>query len=214
MSIYADSEEGLEELIKRIGLVKPLIESRVRRRINEFLTMKNRGNEKWFSELCFCILTANSSARMGIRIQNELGYEGFSKLDRKILSKRLKELGYRFYNRRAEFIVEARKYLNLKDLLLKEHDKREWLVRNVKGIGYKEASHFLRNVGFLNYAILDRHILRILHNSGVVEMPKNLSKAKYIRIEKVFNEIAEKVGMYPGELDLYLWYLSTGEVLK
>ncbi|GAJ17855.1 unnamed protein product, partial [marine sediment metagenome] len=29
---------------------------------------------------------------------------------------------------------------------------REWVVKNFKGLGYKEASHFLRNIGYKNFA--------------------------------------------------------------
>jgi len=39
----------------------------------------------------------------------------------------------------------------------------EWLVKNLTGLGYKEAGHFLRNIGSGKIAILDRHILRNLH---------------------------------------------------
>ena len=43
------------------------------------------------------------------------------------------------------------------------YQAREWLVHNVKGIGYKEAGHFSRNIGFTqDLAILDRHILKNL----------------------------------------------------
>ncbi|AGK60325.1 Thermostable 8-oxoguanine DNA glycosylase [Archaeoglobus sulfaticallidus PM70-1] len=210
----------MRSLIEKVRAVKPIIHREVNRRINEFLSFRHKGNEFWFSELCFCILTANSSAELGIRIQKELGFDGFYYMDKEKLSERLKDLGHRFYNKRAEYIVLARRFRNIKDIIQDivhssgEFEAREWLVRNVKGLGYKEASHFMRNVGYLNFAILDRHILKLLSSEGIIEKPKTLSRRKYLEIEKVFVEIAEKLSMSPGELDLNLWYLSTGKVLK
>ena len=93
---------------------------------------------------------------------------------------------------------------------------REWLVNNIKGIGYKEASHFLRNIGFgKNIAILDRHILRNLKNFGVIkEIPKSISTAKYMEIEKNMAEFAREVDIPISHLDLLLWYKETGEIFK
>jgi len=46
---------------------------------------------------------------------------------------------------------------------------REFLVKEVKGVGYKESSHYLRNIGYRNLAILDRHILNNLKNLNVIK---------------------------------------------
>ena len=129
----------------------------------------------------------------------------------------LKALGHRFYSKRAEYIVEARKYAeSLKDTVteLGEHRAREWLVKNVKGIGYKEASHFLRNVGYFDLAILDRHILSVLEENDIVKKPKTLTRKRYLEIESKMRELANEVEMSLGKLDLYLWYMKTGKVLK
>ena len=129
---------------------------------------------------------------------------------------RLKGLGHRFYNMRGRFIVEARGKRLKKELYGKEQkEMREWLVENVKGLGWKEASHFLRNLGFFDLAIIDRHILAVLKEYGYLEeIPKTLGKKKYLKIEEILGQIAKKVKMGQGELDLYLWYLKTGKVLK
>lgn len=206
----------LAELAEKVDKIKPVIEPVVRRRLREFSLMRDRGNEEWFSELCFCILTANSSAEAGIRAQESIR-KGFLTLSREELAERLKSTGYRFYNVRAGYIVEARRFAGIKDIVTSfpsAFEAREWLVRNVKGIGYKEASHFLRNVGYFDVAILDKHILRILHNHGIAEMPKSMSRVRYLQIEQRFSGLARHCGMKPGELDLYLWYMATGKVLK
>jgi len=92
---------------------------------------------------------------------------------------------------------------------------REWLAEHVKGFGYKEASHFLRNVGYVNVAILDRHVLRVLAEHGLIdEVPKTLTKRRYLEIEKRLEGLAQTLGLSLGELDLYLWQMKTGKVLK
>jgi len=204
------------DLVEQIEMLKSVIGDIVRKRIDEFRDLNRKGNEEWFSEMCFCILTANSSAEMGIKIQRELGAYGFLTLNEEELRQRLKDLGHRFYNVRARYIVEARKYSNIKDIVqsYEPFDAREWLVKNIKGIGYKEASHFLRNVGYFDFAILDRHILRVMNDYGLIEMPKSMSRRKYLEIEDIFKELAAKVKLSAGELDLYIWYMRTGKVLK
>ncbi len=208
---------NLEEKVKE--LKKSQIKDKIDQRIEEFKELKKGSNEEWFDELCFCILTANSSADMGIKIQRYMKENhGFRKFSEEKISEVLEEKGYRFYNRRAEYISLAQQYKNnLKDTLISLEDsfeKREWLVENIKGIGYKEGSHFLRNVGYLDLAILDRHILRCMEDNKLIEIPKTLTRKRYLDIEKDFNEFAGKVNLEPGELDLYLWYNETGEVKK
>ncbi len=190
----------------------------IARRIREFKGLGRKGSEEWFSELCFCILTANSTARLGMKIQRELGCEGFLTLPLEELRHRLKAAGHRFPNTRACFIVEVRKFRDIKGITERFTDARQargWLAENVKGVGYKESSHFLRNVGFSDVAILDRHVLSVLHEHGLIDgLPRSLARGRYLEIERKLEELARKLGLTLGELDLYLWYSKTGEVLK
>jgi len=93
---------------------------------------------------------------------------------------------------------------------------REELVRSVKGLGYKEASHFLRNIGLgLHLAILDRHILRWMARLRLISSyPKSLSRRRYLELEARFRWLARYLGMTPAELDLLLWAMETGTVFK
>ncbi|MHA1506929.1 MAG: N-glycosylase/DNA lyase [Candidatus Asgardarchaeia archaeon] len=211
---------GIDRLVEKVKLLldSETLKRKVKERMMEFESLGRKGNEEWFLELCFCILTANSSAELCIRIQKEIG-KSFLTLSKEELSERLKSMGHRYYAKRAEYIVDARRYSgSIKDIIRSFKNEvltREWLVSNVKGLGYKEASHFLRNVGFKNLAIIDRHILRCLYENGVIkELPKNLSKKNYIKIERLLGEIAERTGLSLGGLDLFLWYMMTGKVLK
>lgn len=200
--------------LKKDARVVSLINSR----IDLFRENQKKDNIYWFSELCFCILTANSSASLGIRIQDKIGPDGFLNLSLTDLREVLKEEGHRFYKKRAEYIVEARRYRNIKDVLSgydNEKEMREWLVSNIKGISYKESSHFLRNVGYLGLAIIDRHILRVMYDHNLIEtIPKTLTRRRYLDLEAILEDISDAVRLRPGELDLYLWYTQTGSVLK
>ena len=53
-----------------------------------------------------------------------------------------------------------------------------------------------------------------IDNSLVEEKPKSLNKKNYFRIEEILDKICKKLNMTQAELDLYLWYMKTGEVLK
>jgi len=198
------------QLINEIkNLERSEIKEVVEKRLNEFKEL----GKNWFSELCFCILTANSKAETALKVQKELGYYGFSSMPRKEIAECIKRNKHRFHNNKAKYIVEARKFKNIQEIVLREKEAREWLVENVKGLGYKEASHFLRNVGYENYAILDRHILNLMKENGMINDVK-LGKKNYLEIEKKFLELAKKTGMSAAKLDLYMWFMRTGKVLK
>jgi len=199
-------------------LRKTFVRKTVETRLKEFKFLGKKGEEEWFCELCFCILTANSKAVTALSIQDELGASGFICDSEKSVCDCIKKNKHRFHNNKAKYIVEARKYkseVKKKVNELGEIEAREWLVKNIKGLGYKEASHFLRNVGYVNLAILDRHILNLMVEEKVIkEKPKTLNKKKYLEIESKFKEIADKLSMNAAELDLYMWYMKTGKVLK
>ena len=206
---------GIMKLVEKIEKLKRSeIKKTIDSRIKEFKRIGN-GN-KIFEELCFCVLTANFNAERSIKIQREIG-SGFLSLSEEALGKRLKELGHRYPNTRAHYICENRKLKNsLKNILksLKGEELREWLVKNIKGFGYKEASHFLRNIGFEDFAIIDFHIIDLLVKNKIIKKPKTLGKKKYLEIEETLRKIAKKTKLTLGELDFYLWYMETGKVLK
>lgn len=198
-------------------LRKTDIKNKIDSRLKEFESFQNKKDEDWFSELCFCILTANAKARTALSIEKELGKKGFHTSSIGVVRDCIQRNKHRFHNRKAEYIVEARKHKDIKTKLanMREEDAREWLVRNIKGLGYKESSHFLRNIGFKNLAILDRHIINIMHEYKLLQSAKRPStKKEYLAIEEKFKELANQCEMSSAELDLYLWYLKTGEILK
>lgn len=184
-------------------------------RVKEFEELGTKSNKELFKELCFCLLTANFNAQRSIVIQRNIG-EGFIEFSEEELAKSLAKYGHRFPNARAKYIVEARKHIPfLKEIISKsDSEARELLVKNVKGLGYKESSHFLRNIGLKNIAIVDFHIIDLLKREGLFECKKPLCKSKYLEAEEVLKSLANRVNLNLSELDLYLWFIETGEVLK
>lgn len=195
------------------------------RRLQEFKELWVKGNdEKIFEEMSFCILTPQSKARACCNAIDRLKDSGllFRGSDKEIAEK-INDV--RFKNKKAAYLVKARNFfskngkVSIKSVISQFEDIhacREWLVSHITGLGYKEASHFLRNIGFgENIAILDRHVLKNLKNLAVIkEVPESLSRAKYLDIEKRMAAFSEQIRIPLSHLDLVLWYKETGEILK
>ena len=195
---------------------KSQIKSTIKEKISEFESFKNKKINEIFKELCFCIMTANCAAEKCIQIHGEIGND-FLTLNEIQLIKKFKELGYRFPNVRAKYILKAREKISDLQRVLNNynnHDLRIWISESILGLGFKEASHFLRNIGYKEYAIIDFHIVDILKKYNLIEKPKTMSKKKYLEIEYILKEIANKLDLNLAELDLYLWYLETGKILR
>jgi len=199
----------MNKLLKILKKIKEKYENNAKNFLRKF--KRNYSEEEIFLELCFCILVANSNMKKTYEIWKKIGRD-FLTLSKEKLIEKLKSLGYRFYNRRSEYIVEAREKTNLlKDILKEKKEKlRDLLVKNFRGIGYKEASHFLRNLGYEDFAILDRHVLKTLEKYKVIkEIPRTLTKKKYLEIEEKLREISKKLNISLVEIDFYLFYLSS-----
>lgn len=194
-------------------------------RLHEFEKIWKTGTrEEIFAELVFCILTPQSRGiSCWAAVENMMKKGVLLAGDASQIVKELNKV--RFLYKKSEYIIEARKkFLDDSKVSIKSimnrindgHEAREWLVQNVKGIGYKEASHFLRNIGFQqNLAILDRHIVKNLKFIGVLkEIPGSISRRRYLDIEKRMMEFSEAVQIPMGHLDLVMWYKETGEIFK
>ncbi len=130
------------------------------------------------------------------------------------------------YPGHASYIVVTREFLmgehdfKIKELLLSYDDpveRRDFLAqtKSIKGIGYKQASHFLRNVGFRGYAILDKHVVLSLYEFGVIDDPRPpTSRKRYLEVEHRLRGFAARLGIDFDEMDLLLWSEKTGKILK
>jgi N-glycosylase/DNA lyase len=213
----SDSSGLMDSLVSQVkALRKGPVSKLVKKRMQEFRELGQKRNSELYKELCFCTLTANFDAEKSIAIQERV-CNGFLSLPPNQLEALLRKLGYRYPNR-AAYIKENRKFKDSLGEILKpfkgESQAREWLAANVKGLGFKEASHFLRNIGFKDLAIVDFHIVDLLVKEKLIERPKTMTKKRYLEIEQVLSGLAGRLGMSLAELDLYLWYLETGKVLK
>jgi N-glycosylase/DNA lyase len=209
----------MEELINELNKIKPTIKDRVEERFDEFKELGEKGDKlDLFSELCFCVMTANWSSKGGIKAQTYIGKESFVNLNERELNEKMKEVGHGFPNTRTKYIIANRWIIDeLPDIIkLDPFEARKYIAKNVKGIGWKESSHFLRNVGVRDLAILDKHIMRIMYKNNMISnIPSSgWSEKKYIQIEEKLRPLSLKFGEDMGKLDLYLWYLAKGTIDK
>lgn len=190
----------------------------IRRRLKEFASVYRRGGDDIFAELCFCIMTANANALKCDEALQALKKRGLllDGLTRHIMPHIKGRV--RFHNKKARFIRGAREVFRKDAIDPSDVIKtRDWLVKNVKGIGYKEASHFLRNIGLgRDIAILDRHILKNLKSYGVIsKIPDSLGNRKvYLDIEGRMRRFSARAGIPMADLDLLFWAIETGFVFK
>ena len=199
----------------------------IRKRLREFEEVWRKGSDaRLWEELAYCIFTAGASARMGLNSVDAvrpLLLDG----DSDAMTAALKKTGaHRFPVARPRYIVTTRDYFHadcgmaLRKRLRSFKDpfeRRDWLAqeKQVKGLGYKEASHFLRNIGVKGHAILDKHVMRCLAEVGVIDSAKPPStRRKYLEVEQQLIRFARDIGVDFDELDLVLWSMKTGEVLK
>lgn len=133
---------------------------------------------------------------------------------------------HRYPNARSRYIIHSREFLE-RELDMQLHKKlhsfecrlerRDWLVREkgIKGLGYKEASHYLRNIGFRGYAILDKHVLNCLAELKIIDDPKPPNtRARYLTVEDKLRKLTDRLKIDFDELDLVLWSMKTGKILK
>ncbi len=212
----------IKELIIHFNRIRPSI----KRRISEFHSIiKSGNNDDIFSEMCFCILTANANAVKCHDAVKELCASGILMDASAVRIKPMIKGRARFHNKKADYIVGARELfkknscLNIVERLDKDDiiGTRDRLVKDIKGYGYKEASHFLRNIGLgADIAILDRHILKNLKNYGVIsKMPSTLgARNVYLGIEGRMRSFSKDIGIKMEELDLLFWSMQTGYIFK
>ena len=213
------------EYFKEIEKIYKEKKSNFKKRLQEFRDTWNKGTNKDIHlELSFCILTPQSKALNAWQAitnlkENNLIFTGSAEEMVEYLNI------VRFKNNKSRYLVELRELmtkdgkLQPKKILSEIGDtfeKRKWILKNIKGMGLKEANHVLRNLGFgENIAILDRHILRNLKALNVIsEIPKTITEKKYYEIEEKMKEYSKFSKIKMDELDLVLWYKEAGEIFK
>lgn len=164
---------------------------------------KSKTEEEIFYDLCFCICAPQTTFKNNTKVINRLISSNFYNINysREYLEEIVKPA--RFYRNKTRYLLEAKKnfkkILWLLDSALSGWVKRDFLVRGVKGLGMKAASHFLRNLGDQNLAIIDTHIIKFLE----CKPPKN--RQEYFMLEEEFYSIAEEMKLSSAELDALIW---------
>jgi len=198
---------------------------RIHARLEDFRRVGSLPDERLFEELCFCILAVQSKAHSADSAVHALAEAGLLWPGRPRQLAAFLRHRTRFHNHKASFIVRARDRFFPEDgpLLSRSLDAlpdptaaRVWLVDEIDGLGWKEASHFLRNIGRGDHlAILDRHILRNLIRHGVIHgMPRSLTSKRYLAIESRMKRFADEVKIPMAAIDLLFWSRETGEIFK
>lgn len=199
----------------------------IRARLREFHRVwQTASDDRLWEEMVYCIFTAGASARMGLKSVEALRPLLANGAQREMTKALVAAGAHRFPNARPAYVVVTRDYLRetcsmrLRDRLQsfrEPFERRDWLAREpkIKGLGYKEASHFLRNIGFKGYGILDKHIIRCLHELRVIDSPKPpTTRGRYLETEQQMREFAAQAQIDFDELDLLLWSMKTGDILK
>ena len=199
----------------------------IRGRLREFQRVwRTASDGRLWEEMVYCIFTAGASAKMGLRSVEALRPLLKSGAQSEMTKALVAAGAHRFPNARPGYVIVTRDYLEesfsmrLREKLVSFRDpmeRRDWLAKDprVKGLGYKESSHFLRNIGFKGYGILDKHIIRCLCELNVIDSPKPpTTRSRYLETESRMREFAADTRIDFDELDLLLWSTKTGEILK
>jgi len=190
----------------------------IRARLEDFSRITS---DEYFYELLFCILTPQSRAENAeLVIQKLKADRFFEKEFDPVPYLREKRHYIRFHNVKSKRLLYIRRiYPQLHPILLGEHTDveslREKVMEMIPGLGLKESSHFLRNIGVTGLVILDRHILKHLKALKIIgRIPASLTPKRYFEIEKKWLKYSAEVGIPMDELDLLFWSMETGEIRK
>ena len=161
---------------------------------------KPKTEEEVFYALCFCICVSQTSQYSTLIVVAMLKNIDFYNLsfEEYMLMPLLKGRTFSPKNK-VKRLLSAKKDFDL-ILRILEMDKhpqelRDLLVKFIKGLGMKTASHFLRNLGYRNLVIIDNSILKFL------KARRPTSDKDYKKIEDKFSNIAEGNHVTPAKLD-------------
>ncbi len=216
---------GPESLSNAVAAICPDILSRVAQP-----TLRPDERRLWW-ELSSCVLSSQVPYALAVAAADAIDAEGLlldNHNNQESLTSRLAEVlrtplsvegrsrAYRFPVARARHLAatraavtsEARLLRSLVDSFSDAAEARIWFVTHAPGIGPKQASMFLRNVGeSYDLAILDRHVLNYMSAIGIY-VGAGLSItgfAQYRRIESVLRDHADSMKCSVGLLDWAIW---------
>jgi len=194
---------------------------------------KNMDDNELWNHLVFCILSSNVPYELALSstlhlMENNLldvswlsntekGYLRISHELSRPIFKPKKRNGdfrkYRFPLIRSRNIHNASKIIKNGFTKLLDDKKTDFEIRNniakcISGIGLKQSSLFLRNIGFSNnLAIIDTHIIAFLNKILEPPLKKSLitSEKQYFKIEEILVNITKNLNLDLSLFDLALW---------
>ncbi len=193
---------------------------------DKILSWKKFPEEELFSELVFCILGSRVSFEKAKSAGNKLKRLNLLKpkillndlrVSKNLITKTLKNDRYPFAKSKSTFITKTAKNIykinnsSIKKILLKaknELEAREMLVCTCMGIGYKQASLFLRNIHYSeNLAILDTHVLKYMGLMGLFNNRHNktITKKHYSLYERKLMNYSNNLNTTLSKLDVAIW---------
>ena len=148
-----------------------------------------------FEQAVYCFLTpATKSDSADITYKELFSNNFFYKASLEKIADCLRKPPYiRFHNQKAERLVlwreRGREHIENFLSLNTPAEQRQYLVDYVKGMNYKEASHYLRNIGRSgDLVILDRHIINFMKDVKILPLDTTINQLskKYLSWEKLF----------------------------
>ena len=206
------TEKEKRGLLELYGIKKEEIQNRLLEFREAFQKFDDR---RIFRELSFCILSSGVGPKIADQCINAIGEKLVDGEEDELLG--CIGATHKYAENASRYIVFTREYLKeehgflLKSLVSSfegRMERREFFAKNpgIKGLGYMQASHFLRNLGFSGYAILDRNNLASLFELGVIgKMKYPLTRKTYLETESLMMEAARELGIGLDEFDLLLW---------
>jgi N-glycosylase/DNA lyase len=203
-----------------------------------------RSEKKLLSELVLCILSSQEKYEVALAIMKELQKQNVLRVPRnktefrEIKSKvkstlqnpveyKLNERTYsrrlRFFVKKAQYITDTIENIYLNNLTILEILRQEKCIQETRkriinysyGLGPKQASMFLRNIGYhTEFAVLDKHVIDYMKLIGLITVSKtsfsNIST--YQKMEMKLKSYAESFNLNLLHLDLAIW--TTMRTLK
>lgn len=203
-----------------------------------------RNESKLLSELILCILSSQEKYEVALAIMKELRKQNVlrvpkSKNEFNDIKQQIKYIlqnpveyksNEQTYTRRLRFFVKKSQYIigTIENIYLKDLTIREILRKNEcmqvtrvnvinysYGLGPKQASMFLRNIGYYTeFAVLDKHVIDYMRLIGLTSATEtsfsNIST--YQKMEMKLKKYAESFNLSLLHLDLAIW--TTMRTLK
>jgi len=203
-----------------------------------------RSENKLLSELVLCILSSQEKYEVALAMMKSLRKENILRIPknksefREIKSEiettlknpvcfKSNEKEYsrrlRFFVKKAEYIIDTLENIYLNNLTIKGILKQKDCIQETRmniisyscGLGPKQASMFLRNIGYHSeFAVLDKHVIDYMRIMGLTCVSDNnfSNISAYQKIETKLKSYADAYNVNLLHLDLAIW--TTMRTLK